>query len=396
MGTQVTTKFRIVLILQLIFLMGCGSPKRFFNAGSVSSTQGIEVIEIEMVNDLPLCMVMINGKPYRFLIDTGAPMVISQEIFADLELKENHTASVGDSQRNRQDQRFAVLPHIQIGNMVFEDIGCVVLTFENEVLQCYGFDGIVGANLMSKLYWKFDYANSRVFTSADLSLLDIDGFDFLLKFKPKRQKTPKIKGKVQGRVLDFTFDTGSNGRVEVPNDFEFYKGLSKGGDFLTREGATSIGIYGSGATDRSFEIKTDLHLGDQIFENELIGSGASALLGNTFLKDYVFVIDWANEKIHFKKNSNVDPKKLDGFGFSYVLNNGLFEVLTIIEEANTPIHIGDQVLAINDTDFTAMDSTDACHYFLNKVEKNFDEITVKVRRDNDTLNYNIQKRVFIE
>ena len=91
------------IILLLIFLnIGCSPSKHFFNSGDVIISNDIEVLEIKMLRDIPFCKVSIGGTEYNFMIDTGAPLVISKEIFTKLNLKSIHSANVGDSQDKKQ------------------------------------------------------------------------------------------------------------------------------------------------------------------------------------------------------------------------------------------------------------------------------------------------------
>ena len=73
-----------LLILSSTFLISCGSTKQLFDYGSVKTSNQIETIKISNINNLPICKVLIGEKEYNFLIDTGAPTVIPNEIFQRL------------------------------------------------------------------------------------------------------------------------------------------------------------------------------------------------------------------------------------------------------------------------------------------------------------------------
>lgn len=389
-------KIKSIITFLILLNIGCSSSKKFYNSGNVIIENDVEIIEIKFINNLPLCKVNINNNEYYFLLDTGAPTVISEEIFKKFNLNESHSASISDSQNRKQTEIFTVLPEIKIGNIVFENIGSAVVKFENQELKCYGFDGIIGANILSKLYWKFDYKNNKIMASKSLSFFEIDTYDFLLNFKPKHQKTPIINGRIKDKTINFTFDTGYSGNIKIPNEYEFYKNMTPADKFISKMGINSIGIYGNSDNEKTFEIKNDLFLNNILFENELIDSGQSTLIGNDFLKDYTFVIDWMKNKIYFKRNLNLEIKKLKGFGFFYLFIEGKPKVVAKIENKNVLINIGDEVLSINETDFTQLKDSDVCNFFLNKVEKNENEINIKVKRANDTLNLNLKKQVFLE
>ena len=77
-------KIRLLFTFLILLNFGCNSSKSFYNSGLVNSKNEIEEIKIIIINDLPLCQVEIEGKTYNFLVDTGAPTVISDEIFLTL------------------------------------------------------------------------------------------------------------------------------------------------------------------------------------------------------------------------------------------------------------------------------------------------------------------------
>ena len=389
-------RFKAIIILLIFLNISCSSNQKFFNSGEAIINKDIEVVDLKIVKDLPLCKVTIKGKEYWFLVDTGAAMVISKEIFEDLDLKTLHSATVGDSQKNKETQDFFLLPEIKIGNMTFKNIAAVAMTINNQELKCFGFDGIVGANLLAKLNWQFDYQNKKISASKNAALFNIEQSDFTLDFTSKAQKTPQVAGKVNDKIQDFTFDTGYAGNIKIANDLSYHQELTSSEKFYIKSGVNSIGIYGNSRSDTTFVMKSALTLNSSIFEDELIDSGASTLIGNEFLKNYVFVIDWNTNKIHFKKNSTVEPAELDGFGFTYLFVDGKATVMSKVVYKNIPIELGDQILAINDTDFTKIQSSEFCKYFLDRIEKDETEISVTVKRAEEILKFNLTKQEFIK
>lgn len=388
---------KIVLLVFLILLnFSCASHRNFFNDGNVTIPDGVEEIRIDITKDIPLCKVQIGGKEYTFMVDTGAPTIISEGIFESLNIKESHAQNATDSQDKEQKLKFAKLPEMRIGNMIFKDIGCAILNLDSNGFECFGIDGIVGANLMAKLVLEFDYANRMIKASAKQTSFDVEKSDFIWNFTTTPQKTPKISGQLLEKNLSFTFDTGFSGNIDVPNNYEFYKSKIDPKNFITESGSSSIGVFGLGKPATNFSLKTGIAFDSIPFPGEIIGSGSSSLIGNSFLKDYVFVMDWQARKIYFKRNVLIKEKSISGFGFSYLFIDGKPTVLSKVEHENVPINLGDEILSINDFDFTKIDNTDICKYWLNKVENGLDQIDVKVKRNNEILSFNLEKTKFIK
>ena len=389
-------KIRLLFTFLILLNFGCNSSKSFYNSGLVNSKNEIEEIKIIIINDLPLCQVEIEGKTYNFLVDTGAPTVISDEIFQTLKIKESHKSSMTDSQNKKRQEKFVKIPLIKIGNLIFKNIGSAVIKFDNNELKCYGFDGIVGANLLAHLFCEFNYQENKIFVSKKISEFSIENYDFSLQFNPKNQKTPIINGKIFDKNLSFTFDTGFAGNIKIPNNLEYYKNKISEEKLIISNGASSIGLYGKSDFNKTVELKNNIYIDNILFEDELIDSGESTLIGNKFLKDYIFLIDWKNNKIYFKNLNNRSEKQINSFGFSYLFNNGKALVVSKVEDKNIPINLGDEIIRIDDFDFTSIKNEETCKYFLNKVEKDKQMIEITIKRDNNLLNFKLKKQIFIK
>ena len=388
-------KIRLLVTLLIVLTVGCKSSKRFFDSGYVNSKNEIEEINIYFINNLPLCQVEINGKTYNFLVDTGAPTAISDEIFQNLKLKESHKSSMTDSQNKKRQEKFVVIPQIKIGNLIFKDIGSAVIKIENNELKCFGFDGIVGANLLSHFFCEFNYQENKIVVSKNRAAFSLEKYNLIFNFNPKSQKTPIINGEIFDKKLSFTFDTGFAGNIKIPNDLEYYKNKISAEKLIISNGINSIGLYGKSDFNKSAELKTTIYIDTTLFENELIDTGESTLIGNKFLKDYIFLIDWMTNKIYLKKIVTSE-KQIKGFGFSYLFSNGKALVVSIIEDKNIPLNLGDEIVRIDDFDFTLIKSEDMCKYYLNKVEKDKEMIDITIKRDNNLQNFKLKKNTFLE
>lgn len=394
-----------ILYLLLLSFNGCNTlfvsqqnagniPNDFYELGQVISKNNTEEIDIEMVNNLPVCLVKINGKEYKFLIDSGALTLIPEDIFEELNLKVNFTNSFRDINNKSKPTRYTVLPSLKLNNLEFKNIGCVVLSVDKP-LKCF-YHGIIGANLMAKMNWKFDYQNNKLFAIKKGEVIESDEFDFLIRFKTNRQKTPIFQGSVYNKNLSYIFDTGYSGGVKVPNEYDFYKNNSSENQFITSIGYHTIGLYGMGNYTKSFKLKTDFKIGDHVFYDELIEGGAKALIGNSFLKDYVFTIDWSTQRIYFKRNSEIPPKSVEDFGYMALFVGNKVKVVKLVEEANLPLELGDEILVMNSTVFSNIENLDVCDYMLRNGEKRMDEVNLSIKRNADTLHYHFVRQVLIK
>ncbi|HOZ40191.1 MAG TPA: aspartyl protease family protein [Flavobacteriales bacterium] len=375
---------------------GCGFGRKLVNGGEVVMQARTERVALEIKNDLLFCQVTIEGRPYTFILDTGAPTVISMELYEALGLKEERALKVVDSQKNKAKQIISVIPSLRLGNMEFRNIACVAIDLKAMSTACFGIDGFIGANLLSELIWQFDYANKEAIASRDITAFGVDTFDLALAFHEDNKKTPKVNGEVNGRKLSFTFDTGSSGHVSVFNDYAHHMEATNGERFITSYGSGALGIYGAAANERMFTMKQAVTLDGRTFEHQLIEGGKSNLLGNRFLKDHLFVLDWSTRRVYLDRRPSAAPQVMEGFGMWYRFEEGRARVVEVVEGRSIPVQVGDEVLRIDTTDLVGPSAEDVCRYQLNKVERDKDRIHMRLVRGSDTLEVDLERQVFIE
>ncbi|HBV15266.1 retropepsin-like aspartic protease [Chryseobacterium carnipullorum] len=366
--------------------------KKFFKSGEAQLQNPVEKINLRYANDLPFVQVSINGKSYNFLFDTGAPTVISTTVYAELGLEKKHKSTVKDSQKNKHEQIFTILPEMTVDQAVFKDVGAVVMDFSVSELSCFKIDGILGANQMAKLFWKINYSENLLEASKDLAQFNPEDYDIVIPFSPRVQKTPVVETDLQGKKINLTFDTGFSGRLKITDKaYDAQKALKS----IEVYGTSSVGAYGAGKPAPGYIFRTaDLSLGNKSFSNEIIATGSTSLIGNDFFKNFIFILDWSANKIYMKRIKN-EPVKLESFGFGYRFVDAKPTVAFVFQEENFPLKIGDTIISINNINLNHLDKDAACHYFLNRVESGQNAINVKVMREGKEMEIKLEKKEFL-
>ncbi len=383
----------IYLILLLLLVFSSCKTKRLYEKGTVNIEHETQQININYSRNLPLVNVTIQGKPYVFLLDTGAPTVISTKIYEELNLTPYLKGKVTDSQKNTRKQIATILPEMLIDSVQFQDIGCLVIDFSVKELACLDIAGIVGANQMAKLFWQIDYANNRALVSKNIANMDVDNFDIHIPFKPKLQKTPTIKTSILDKERLFTFDSGSGGSISLVDDKgDIIKDIPAE-DKSEIYGINSMGIYGESKaiTNYYFTLKNDLHLGNGIFNNVIFSTGKSNLIGNKFLENFIYVLDWKENRILLQQIQDL-PKNISNFGFNYRFINNKAEVVLLFTEVNTPLQIGDIILSMNNIDLRNLDDASSCAFFINGIAEEADTLAIEVKRQQEILKYTLTKK----
>ncbi|MFY1046133.1 retropepsin-like aspartic protease [Chryseobacterium sp. GP-SGM7] len=384
-----------VLLFVLIFLTITVSAqgRKFFEKGEAVLKNPVEKINLTFENEIPLVKVVINGKSYQFLFDTGAPTVISHSVYNEMNLEEKRKSKVKDSQKNKQEQIFTELPEMKIDQIIFKNIGVMVMDLQGHEFGCLKIDGIIGANQMAKLFWKINYSENTLEATADLKNFQLENYETVFKFFSLSQKTPIIESRILDKKINLTFDTGFTGSIKI-SDGE-YNPKNTTVKSVETFGVNSVGAFGAGKAVSSYHFRPkQIEIAQNKFENEIVMTGNSSLLGNEFLKKFRFIIDWENNKIYLHRIIDTSSK-MQSFGFAYRFINLKAKVVLVFRQKDFPIQIDDEILGINDTSFENLNDVSSCEYLLNRVEKGLKSIKIKVKRGNQILNFTIEKKEYL-
>jgi predicted aspartyl protease len=389
------------LILCLLFLASCNQIKRLkvLKSGTVSTSNFVGSIPFDFNHNLPFVSATIEGKEYRFLFDTGAPCVISTELYQQLKLKKSAEAKIGDSNGVKEKQIYTILPHIKLGDVIFQDIGVVVMNLStSEIFECLDFDGIIGANLMRTAKWEIDYQDETLRFSNDIKKLNTDGESFVANFNPVASGTPYLDITVDEiTVKGVTFDTGSSGYITLPA--KYFKELYLDSD--SRKwgyGISSYGAYGAGSLDTSFYVKTkNIAIGELAKANKMIEleNRNKEILGNLFLKNYRVIMDWEKGCINLYPTLDTSEKNenLNNFGYETQFENQKVTISYIFNNSSADkagLKVGDEVIEIAGQKTTGLSPNQRCDLLFKSYE-DLEEVSLIVLRNGEKINYSLKR-----
>ncbi|MDR6967277.1 hypothetical protein J2X31_001284 [Flavobacterium arsenatis] len=390
-----------ILLLSLVFLVSCG--KNLLPTGTIKQQGFTETIPFNFDNGLPLIQVQIAGVHYNFLLDTGAPTVISQELAAVLKSKTIKKSLVGDSQGNDGKQEFILIDEIKIGKLHFNDIGAVVINLKEAFeIKCLELDGIIGSNQMSNAIWEIDYKNKNItITDNFIGFKEPEASSKLHFIEMGDQKTPLVKVQVDSvRSKLLTFDTGANGSISLP--YLHFKNTVKDYKQIKNYGSPSSGVYGAGKKDTVIVAKVPfMKVGSFELEDQFITfeNSSSSLIGNGFLRNYKTTINWKNKTIYLQKQDTIKSRIIESFGFAIRYINYKPVVATLFQNSNAEksgLQLGDEIIEIDGTPFTELTEEQACHYTLNSVLGNKKEIELTFIRNNQKQDVKIFSSILLE
>lgn len=308
-------------------------------------------VKFEYVHDEPLMPVIINGKQYTFLFDTGAVTILTPQLVKELGLQPISSNDVLDANGNVEKREMFTLPELSVSGVSFSKIGCVSADLSSfSTLLCRPIDGIFGTNIMRLANWKIDYQNSLLSFSTDKLQPDSE-FD-KEDFEPNFSGSPVISvitGKVRFPAL---IDSGNNRSLDIPTELYDKTNLSKTSPSRASSGHASFALGGN-SFQKELAVRADtLYFGNRLMQKQPIrvSPGSPVLIGNQFLKQFgQVVISWKKSEIYLpKKMQEREPDK--SFGISPLLTGDRIEVSEVWEGSQAEKHgisVGDTLLKIN-------------------------------------------------
>jgi len=288
-------------------LTSCSSKYvRAMKLGEVSNNKFKETLPIDVINQLTIVPVHINGKTYRFLFDTGAPFSISNELQNTLDYKVLHKATLTDSDKSKLSLDIVQVDSINIGSITFTNQTAFIANFnKNKVLNCLNIDGIVGSNLMKHCNWTVDMQNEILQFSKGIPAKEHPEL-ITIPFITDKQYDIHLKLKIgQTQLQGVKLDYGSNGSLSLPHPI-FEKLKKREFDkTVSTSGFVQAGLFGIRKPLYSEMAKVDsMWLDEVLINNVLINSGKNGLLGGKILSNYIVHINWDTQTLSFAKHNN--------------------------------------------------------------------------------------------
>jgi len=396
-----------ILLISIAFLTSCSTIKtaNILTKGAVEQKAFKVEIPFEFRLGLIVLKVSINGNEYDFLLDTGAPNLISTELAHTLNLDNKISHKVGDSQGKDSELEFASIENISIAGINFLNTGTAISDLKKtKEIACLKVDGLLGANLMKNAIWKFDYENKFITITNSMDSLKLDEKSQKLPFSTKITGTPVVDLKLNDEIeKGIIVDLGSNGHISLSNT-SFDKLIKNNPSVMQTAsfGNSTAGLYGYGDLDTTFyAIVPKISFGDVVLENTLVdfSKNSARTIGTKFFKNYDVIINWSDAEISLIEHQKYDRKELSSFGFSVSNNNDTLIVGTIFNNSSAfqaGLKVNDVILDIDDKEYGKIEPEEWCEIVGKGIfdeQKNQTKITVL--RNNQVLKFTLTKTVLL-
>ncbi len=331
-------------------------------------------------NSLVFLKVIINGKEYLFLFDTGASLcLISDEIASESAVQ--NTIHFTDEYENKSKAN-VVLQNIQIGNSSFNNIVCVVNDMKTlTTLGCVKIDGIIGANLINLSNWKIDpVKNLLSFSKSTFKKQEISECELEIKYTGSG--LPLIKLNYDNTPFYTLIDFGFSDYLELNNDI-----LKKSKKIRKINQIKGFGIH-SLTINSIIESKVSRLLIDTLrSENSTLINVPTTLneskpkIGSSLLKRYLVKLNSLEQKLILTPLQYIDSTTLS-FPIKFGLND-LNEIIInfiweTVDTKDLGLKIGQKVIKIDNKEFNKLSNSDLCELKDQLNQKSSIDITVIV------------------
>lgn len=379
-------KYFLLLLLPALFACKAIKTVKIFKQGEVVQKEFKVEIPFEYRLGLVILKVEIQGEKYDFIVDTGAPNVVSTELAAKLGIRPSVKQKTKDSQGGKEDLGFAEIPDLSIGGIHFTHTGTAIADLQqSKEIACLRIDGFIGSNLMKKAIWQFDYKKQIVTITNDKSKLDIPSEVQTITFRQLITGTPVIDISYDG-IMDrnVTFDLGSNGNF-ISSEKILHE-VKKGKETRSTYGYgnNNSGLFGQKEADTmKYGVIDEIKFGDVTLQKQLVSFSQkrSRTIGTDFLKNYKVIIDWTEEKILLIPVVKYDYARLKTFGISPRFNEDKLLVGFLFHQSSAEeqgIAVGDQIIEINQVNYRTISGEKWCA-ILNEAIFNSDKETISIK-----------------
>lgn len=390
-----------LIVITLVFTNGFtvfSQNKNSIFTGSIVQNSFIEEIPFDLVEGRIIIKVNIKDNVYNFLFDTGAPVVVDNQI-AKLFNKSKGYQSVFDSNGTIQKLPKQKINEMKIGNIIFKNITNFVsdLKFINEI-GCINIQGVIGSNLMANAVWQINYVEKKIIFTNNVNSLNLSSDNKPIKFTIEKG-IPVIPFYIEGNKVDnVILDTGSKGSITITkNNFQ---NILKDSKIITSY-ELCTGAFGVELdTIQTYNCK-NIIVGDNIkIDSTLVtirNRKAVKRIGFEVLKNYIITLDWKNNDVYFQKSIYTPLENKNSFGFNLIYFEGKVIIGNIYKNSLADLNrimLFDEVLRINDINCENISNDYYC--LLKRDAFNSNKIKITIKRNTKELDLILTKSDYLK
>jgi predicted aspartyl protease len=341
------------LLILVLAISYCSAQS--LNSGGPTEKAFYQELPFEQINGKIIIDVEIAGHIHKFLLDTGAPFTISDEIAAELGITPAKQSSMVDAYGNMGATKVARIESIKLGNIDFKNVTAFVGT--NLIFKCIGVEGNIGSNLLRNTSVRFNTKNKTITITDDASKLSLNTQNSVsLNTHKDKQSSPFFILEVaKGVTGDYFIDTGDSGFLSLSNTYmDIFKSHNACEILATGYGSNSFGENGAENNNVKHRVVFPaIKLGNAVFKNvkaETVfsnnGSGNNSI--GVKLLDYgILTLDYINGKLYFDPFTPDADLAEKSWSLSPTYSDGKLLVGVVWDKLKDKVKPGQQIIAID-------------------------------------------------
>jgi predicted aspartyl protease len=301
--------------------------------------------------------VIIKGKTYHFVFDTGATTVVSKEIAEELALPSLFKNILQDGAGVEREETFYNVSDMQIADIDFKNVAVVAGDMKKfaDVL-CVNIDGLLGTNVLRSCYWKVDYSNGQL-TFSDREIKPSKDM-YAVDFKENFSGTPLLELYMGKYRVNMFMDTGYTKVLSIPDSLYFRARKEHERPYVKGYGTTTVTLFENDPKEKYVGLLDSVYIFNKrhllLNPTADIDHADTYLVGNAVFKGFgQMILDWKKHRLYLPEKAVDIKEAYPSFGFSPLfVNNQL--VVTVVWEGTEAfkkgITVGSIITAVNGQD----------------------------------------------
>ncbi|MEO4005138.1 retropepsin-like aspartic protease [Flavobacterium sp. CAU 1735] len=358
----ITKQNRMTRFLCLLFLLFIPIQHKAqsitLNQGNTLQKDYFAEIPFENIYNKLIIPVVIENKTYRFLLDTGAPCVITSELSNVMQSKFLSSINIVDANGKNDTMKMVAIPALSLGGITFQDIPALV-NDNKMIFECLKIDGFIGSNLLRNSILQLSSQKKSIIITDNPSRLNLRKKYASKLYLYDTQSSPFIKIGLKNKKEaseELLFDTGMNNLYDM--SLRAYDILKEANLFVDIEegyGNASIGIFGNSEDTKNYRFTVpQIKINGTAFKNMTIETtnDKNSRIGAELLNHGLVTVDYKNKYFYFEPfNESYDLKEKQ-IGFKPTISNEKLVVGIIWDDAiKGTVGIEDEIVQIDDVNY---------------------------------------------
>lgn len=346
----------LFLIVALFITQDTFSQKVNLNIGSIDSKNYFEEIDFEFIKQKIIIPVEIQGKTYKFLLDTGAPNIISKEIYDHTNPKIINKIPIRDVSGKKEYLEVVLLDDLKLGNTTFKNTASLVHDIKaNPIFKCFGIDGFIGSNMLRKSILQINLEQHQIIITNSKKNLTLNKKNASKISLRDPQSSPYVEIKLLGKATGnekVLLDTGMDGLYDIAlGNYEVFKLHQIFSEIGISKGASSMGLFGDAPANHHYRLHLE-KMSINNFEIDHLVTNTSndnnSKIGAELLQYGLYTIDYKNKRFYFDAKEKIIDASKPLFGFSKTIKEEKLVIGFVWDNAlKSKLNYGDEIIAVN-------------------------------------------------